>query len=169
MGAMYQLDTTPPPLAPSTYALTRLVVQAAQDAKAEELTVIDITGRTSYCDVLVLCTCDNSRHVRAIAGQLADAVWAARKLRPLGTEGLQTARWVLLDFGDVVVHIFDDVSRRYYDLDGLWLDAPQLDPDAFVDNSRVESADTESADTESADTESADSSSDDSGSDATAS
>jgi ribosome-associated protein len=79
-----------------------------------------------YTDVFVLCTARNRRHVAALAEDVRAMAKHDLGLQCLGMEGLPTARWVLVDFGSVVVHIFDEPLRPFYNLDGLWSDAPRL-------------------------------------------
>ncbi len=83
-------------------------------------------GLVSYTDMFVLVTATNRRQVQAIA----ESVRLEAKTEGVtvdGVEGMEAARWVLVDFGDVVVHIFDEPLRGFYDLDGLWRDAPRMD------------------------------------------
>ena len=101
------------------------VVACLYEKKAQDIVVINVEGQTSYCDLLVLCSGTSGRHVRALAEHVV-AMMKAAGSRPLGTEGLGTGRWVLVDLGAIVVHIFDGESRLHYDLDGMWVDAPRL-------------------------------------------
>ena len=114
---------------PIVLPMVRLAVTAVSDVKAEDIRVIDVEGRCSYCDLLVVCTGKADRHVRAIAGNLVAEHKRLRGKPPLGVEGLAGGRWVLVDLGDVLVHIFDESSRGYYDIDGLWLDAREVGMD----------------------------------------
>lgn len=107
--------------------LARHIAEHALDRKALDLVVIDVRGKASYADYLVLCSGRNDRHVMAI-GDAIDA--AASPYRTVvGREGLASGQWVLLDFGDVIAHVFYGPTRRVYDLDRLWADAPRLDID----------------------------------------
>jgi len=117
------------PLDDALVKLVQLAVTTVSEVKAEDIVIIDVRGRTSYCDVLVLCTGITGRQVRAIANQLLSSHKRAGRGRPLGAEGLDAGRWALVDMGDVVVHVFDDPWRGYYDLDGLWMDAPRVSMD----------------------------------------
>ncbi|EYF01603.1 Iojap protein [Chondromyces apiculatus DSM 436] len=78
-----------------------------------------------YADYLVIMTGRSDRHVHAIAVGLEDAL-REKKLSPLSMEGLSAATWVLIDFGDVVVHVFQEETRRVYDIEGLWMDAGRI-------------------------------------------
>ncbi len=80
-----------------------------------------------YADVFILCSAGNRRQVQAIAQSVRQHAKHDLKILPNGIEGLEAARWVLVDFGAVVVHIFDEPLRGFYNLDGLWNDAPRLE------------------------------------------
>ncbi|MEL6346447.1 MAG: ribosome silencing factor [Myxococcota bacterium] len=123
-----------------TQQLTQHIVACLLDKKARDISVLNVEGRTSYCDRLVLCTGTSSRQVRALAEHVAQAMKSDHGRRPLGREGTEAGRWVLVDFGDVVVHIFDTQSRDHYDLDGLWVDAPRVTLSALGFSEEVPSA-----------------------------
>ena len=84
-----------------------------------------ISGSVDYADFLVLMTGRSNRHVDALAQAIEEAC-AKKKKRPLSTEGTGVGEWILIDFGDVVVHIFQEEARGLYDIEGLWLDAKRL-------------------------------------------
>jgi len=98
---------------------------AALDKKAHALEILDVAGKVDYADFLVLMSGKSDRQVAALAQGIEEAL---RKLgkRALSIEGLPHAIWVLMDFGDVVVHVFQEDSRQLYDLDGLWMDAKRI-------------------------------------------
>jgi ribosome-associated protein len=101
------------------------VAHAGLDKKAEEVLVLDVRGLTSYADYFVLMTADSERQ----AGAIADAVDERMKQRgatKVGVEGYGSGRWILIDYGDVVAHVFNRESRAFYDLEGLWADAPRF-------------------------------------------
>lgn len=106
--------------------LVKAAVKAAWDTKAEDIAVIDITGRSSYADHIVLCSGQHPRHAAAIAQNVRSIIKEAFGKLPMGAEGLDTGNWALLDYGDFVVHVFERNQRAHYDLDGLWADAPRL-------------------------------------------
>jgi ribosome-associated protein len=95
------------------------------DKKASAVDIIDVSGKVDYADYLVLMTGLNERHVGAIARAVEDGL-SKNGVRSVAVEGLPSARWVLLDFVDVVVHVFLKEARSLYDLDGLWLDAKRI-------------------------------------------
>ena len=88
--------------------------------------VIDITGRSSYADFIVVCTGSHARHSSAIAERVVATVKQELDRRPRGVEGQESGRWVLIDYGDIVVHVFERSQRNHYDLDGLWADARRV-------------------------------------------
>jgi ribosome-associated protein len=87
--------------------------------------ILDVTGKIDYADFLVIMTGRSDRHVQAIASGIEEAM-RRKKNVALSIEGLQQATWVLMDFGDVVVHVFQEESRRLYDIEGLWIDARRV-------------------------------------------
>lgn len=101
------------------------IATAAIDKKASGLEVIDVAGRVDYADFLVLMSGRSDRHVAALASGIEDALRKMNK-RALAVEGLPHANWVLMDFGDVVVHVFQDDARATYDFDALWMDARRV-------------------------------------------
>jgi ribosome-associated protein len=102
------------------------IAKAAVDLKAENLVALDVRELTSFTDVFILATGGSDRHVRAIADAVEEAVEELGE-RPLGIEGYDEGRWLLLDLGDVIVHIFQRDVREHYDLERLWSEAPRLD------------------------------------------
>jgi ribosome-associated protein len=105
--------------------LALVVATAALEKKALAVEILDVVGKVDYADFLVLMTGRSNRQVDALAQAIEEAC-AAKKKRALSVEGLPAAAWVLLDFGDVVVHIFQEEARGLYDIEGLWLDAARL-------------------------------------------
>jgi ribosome-associated protein len=101
------------------------VAVAALEKKASGLEVIDVAGKVDYADFLVLMSGRSDRHVTALANAIEEALRKKQK-RALAVEGLPHANWVLMDFGDVVVHVFQDDARAAYDIDGLWMDARRV-------------------------------------------
>ncbi len=102
------------------------IAKAAVDLKAENLVALDVRELTSFADVFILATGGSDRHVRAIADAVEEVVEELGE-RPLGIEGYDEGRWILLDLGDVIVHVFQSEVREHYDLERLWSEAPRLD------------------------------------------
>lgn len=100
----------------------KLLWAAILSKKAEGVVALDLRGRSSVTDGFLICHGSSRRQVRAIADVLVEE----RRVRPLGVEGYQEARWVLVDCDDVVVHIFVEEARRFYDLEHLWGGAPAI-------------------------------------------
>ena len=108
-----------------------LVVEAAQEKKATGIAVLDLRGVTSFTDFFVICTGSNQRQVQAIVDEIQQRLKHDYNLLPIGTEGYDTAEWVLIDFGSTVVHVFSPAAREYYGLERLWRQAKRTDiPDA---------------------------------------
>ena len=104
--------------------MAQLAAEAALDKKADEVRLIDLRGLGSYADYLVVCSGSSDRQLGAIGDGVEKALKDAGQ-RPVGSEGQGGGRWLLLDFGDVVIHVFHQEERGHYDLEGLWADAPQ--------------------------------------------
>lgn len=101
--------------------------ELALEKKALDPVILDVEELVSYCDHFVLLSGTNARQVRAIALYLRERGKTDLGLSLLSVEGMESGRWVLIDFGDVIVHVFDREMRGFYDLDGLWSDAPRVD------------------------------------------
>jgi len=111
--------------------VARLAALAALEKKAEDLVVLDVQGLSSFTDFFVIMSGRSTRHVQGLA-QAVDAALRHKKVKDGNTEGLNEGHWVLLDYNDVVVHIFYNEDRNFYDIEGLWHDAPrvEIDPEA---------------------------------------
>jgi ribosome-associated protein len=114
-----------PALATDVREVLREVVAAADDHKALDLRAYDLTGLSDVTEYFVLASGRSERQVQAIAEAILEALAGVGR-RPLHVEGLPAARWVLLDFDDFVVHIFEPATREYYGLERLWRDAPEV-------------------------------------------
>ena len=109
-----------PQVVPDTAARVREAVAAAEDRKAIDLKVLHLEKVSDFTDYFLICSGASERQVQAIA----DAV--QERVRPLHVEGYNRAQWVLLDYGDLVVHVFQEEPRRFYALERLWGDAPDV-------------------------------------------
>lgn len=104
----------------------RRALHAAADKKAIDLTVLDLRGVATFTDFFIISTGANKRQMQAIADEIVDQL--KRRGSPAArTEGYQAAEWILIDYGDFIVHVFDEKSRKFYDLEYLWREAKRLD------------------------------------------
>jgi ribosome-associated protein len=108
-----------------TVQRVREAVSAADDRKAVDLKVLRLQEVTDFTDYFLLCSGTSERQVQAIADAVQERLREAR-VRPLHVEGYNRAQWVLIDYGDLVVHIFQEEPRRFYSLERLWGDAPDV-------------------------------------------
>lgn len=111
-------------------------MEAALEKKGLEPVLMDVSEHSSYTDYILLLSGRSDRHVQAVADAVMDALKKKRGMKPLGIEGKRDGQWTLLDFGELVVHVFYHPVREFYDLEGLWIDAPRVPidvpPDARV-------------------------------------
>ena len=108
-----------------------LAVKAAKAAlskKAVDLVVLDLAGLTIIADYFVICSGESTTQVKAIA-EFIEHEFSEKGIKLLGIEGLDYGHWVLLDYGDVIVHVFEKETRDYYELEKLWMDAKTLEID----------------------------------------
>jgi ribosome-associated protein len=103
----------------------RLSVKAGQAKKGEDILVLDLRELTSFTDFFVIVTGNSSRQNAAIVESIEQDL-KKKKTRPLGIEGKEVAEWILMDYGDFVVHVFSKRAREYYSLEKLWGDAPRV-------------------------------------------
>lgn len=101
------------------------IAVAALDKKALGIEILDVSGKVDYADFLVIMTGRSDRHAQALAQGIEEAL-KKKGIRPVAVEGLQHGSWVLIDYGDVVVHVFQHDARLAYDIEGLWLDARRM-------------------------------------------
>lgn len=110
----------------SVRELARLMVELAKETKALDLVVLDLRPLSAIADYLVICSGTSSRQVQAICDRIELGVKAKYKRHPLGVEGIQNSLWVLVDYGDVICHIFTEETRGFYRLENLWYDAKRV-------------------------------------------
>lgn len=101
------------------------VAELAIDKKAKDTVILELKDLSSIADYFVICSGDNPAQIKAIA-EAIDDYFSKKKVFPMGKEGLDSARWVLLDYGDIIIHIFNDETRTYYNLEKFWMDAPRI-------------------------------------------
>jgi ribosome-associated protein len=104
----------------------RLAVEAAQSKKAGGITVLDLHGLGAFTDYFVICTGYSTPQIKAICDEVEEVLYREMKRTPEHREGHRSAEWALLDFGGLIVHVFGEQARRYYDLERLWRAAPSL-------------------------------------------
>jgi len=123
---------------PRAIELLQIAARAADDKQADDLVALDVSEPLALTDIFLLASGRSERNVVAIAGEIEDKMLEAGA-RTLRREGRAEGRWILLDFGDVVVHVFHDEDRQYYSLERLWSDCPAIPLDV-VNASSAEAA-----------------------------
>ena len=112
-------------------AKTQLCAEAADSKKAEGIVVLNVQPFSSIADHFLICSGASDRQVRAIADAIAEQL-AQSGEKPLAMEGYQQGTWVLIDCADLIIHVFDDEMRRFYDLERLWYRAAQIEVPGVV-------------------------------------
>ena len=120
------------PSSPSTQDLAKWALDAALEKKALEPVLLDVRELCSYTEYILLVSGRSDRQVDAIADAISIR-FRQRGRKPMGVEGSSSGQWALLDFGDVVVHVFHHPLREHYDLESLWIDAPRVDIEVPAD------------------------------------
>jgi ribosome-associated protein len=100
---------------------------AAEDIKAEDVTLLWVDGLTTVADCFVICTGNSAPHLRAVRDNIEKVLREDHEIRPRSKDGVLDSKWVILDYGDVVFHIFLEEARRRYALEDLWSDAPVIE------------------------------------------
>jgi ribosome-associated protein len=126
--------------APVVLRRVAVAAAAASAKKGEDIIALDVGDILSITDAFVIMSATNTRHVRTIVDEIEKAMKEHASVRPTSVEGLDDATWVLLDYGDIVVHVFLDETRAYYELERLWADAPGIDWEQLVPASHSASA-----------------------------
>jgi len=106
------------------------------DKKAQDITILELKDLTIITDYFVICSAESTTQVKALTEYLEETM-ELEGYKPYGIEGFSYAHWVLMDYGDVIVHIFLEETRKFYDLERLWLDAPRIQAEFTSDKSRV--------------------------------
>lgn len=114
----------------STHELAKQIVTAINKKKILDLKVLDVQGLTPLTEMFIIAVASNVRQTKAIADEVEEAVLEFAEKQPIHKEGYQTAQWILLDYGEVIVHILDEEDAAFYTLDRLWKDANHI---AFED------------------------------------
>jgi ribosome-associated protein len=108
-----------------------LYINAVLGKKAINLVVLDVRGLTSVSDIFIICSGRSNRQVSAIA-EYIQVNLKKHDIKPLSVEGKKEGHWVLLDYGHVIIHVFYEPVRAFYDLEGLWIDAKRIDAKPFL-------------------------------------
>ena len=119
---------------PRALDLLKVAALAADSKQAIDLVALDVSGPLPLTDVFLIASARNERNAQAVADEIEDKMIEAGA-KPLRREGKSEGRWILLDFGDVVVHVFHDEDRQYYSLERLWSDCPVLPLDVVSSDS----------------------------------
>jgi len=107
-----------------------LYVKAVLGKKALNVAVLDVAELTSFADIFIICSARLNRQVGAIADYIKSDL-KKHKIKPLSVEGAKDGHWVLLDYGHVIIHVFYEPMREFYDLEGLWVDAKRIETPAL--------------------------------------
>lgn len=110
-----------------TRAWAATAAKAADSKQAREVVVLDVGEVLALCEWFVIASAGNERQVKAVCDEVERQLREEHGLKPKRVEGLADRQWVLMDFGDIVVHVFQEEQREFYDLDRLWKDVPRLD------------------------------------------
>ncbi len=103
------------------------IVDAISDLKGEEIKILDLREiENAFCEYFILCSGNSNTHVASIAGAIERKVRTETKERPWHVEGTENAQWILIDYTNIIVHVFQKQYREYYDIEGLWGDAKEL-------------------------------------------
>jgi ribosome-associated protein len=106
--------------------LARLCVRFADDKKAEDIVVLDLRGISSFTDFFVICSGTSEPHLKAINSGIREGIRDHAHISPLASEGSVASQWLVMDYSEVLVHIFLQKKREFYALESLWSDAPRL-------------------------------------------
>ena len=118
------ISTAPATLAPEQLAL--LCAEHAASKKAEEVVVLDMRGLSGVADYFVICSGTSEPHLKAIAGEIQEKLREDHQVKPNNVDGYPMSQWIVVDYYDVLVHIFHESKRSFYSLESLWNDAPRL-------------------------------------------
>ena len=131
------VETPPIEVDADDTAKLMIAAAAAAERKALDMVAIDIRKIASFAEFFLVASGTSTRQVQAIADEVLERLRVERDARPLHIEGYETATWILLDYGDLIVHIFTDESRQFYQLERLWRDAERVAlPDEWVNASQ---------------------------------
>ncbi|WP_101773204.1 ribosome silencing factor [Peptostreptococcus faecalis] len=108
--------------------MVKVVYEAIEDKLGRDTSILNVGEVSSICDYFIITSAASPRQVKAIADSVEEAMTEVG-IEPRGKEGRETQNWILLDYGDIMVHVFDEENRVFYNLEKLWKDAPNIDID----------------------------------------
>lgn len=111
---------------PDALRIAKIAAQAADEKQATDVTVLDVGEILAITDLFVVASAGNKRQVRTICDAITDAVRRETGRSPLSSEGVTEQQWILIDYGSVVIHVFDDETRRFYEIERLYRDVPAV-------------------------------------------
>ncbi|MGL5643016.1 MAG: ribosome silencing factor [Paraclostridium sp.] len=111
--------------------MVKVIYDAMDDKLGKDISIINVGAVSSLCDYFVIATAGSTRQVKAIADNVEDEL-TKLGIESRGKEGYETQEWILLDFGDIMVHVFNEENRAYYNLEKMWKDAPYVDVDTLA-------------------------------------
>jgi ribosome-associated protein len=136
-GRPGEREQRPQPPDDRARTLALAIAEVGLEYKALNVEIIDVRGKVDYSDYVVVMSGRSDRQVNALGRHIEEDLQAKHKARCLGMEGMPSGTWLLMDYGDVVVHIFHEDTRGYYDLETLWIDAARVAPSAPPSASRA--------------------------------
>ncbi|MGL4796944.1 MAG: ribosome silencing factor [Paraclostridium sp.] len=111
--------------------MVKVIYDAIDDKLGKDISIINIGAVSSLCDYFIIATAGSTRQVKAVADNIEDEL-TKLGIESRGKEGYETQEWILLDFGDIMVHVFNEENRAYYNLEKMWKDAPYVDIDTLA-------------------------------------
>ncbi|MGL5716696.1 MAG: ribosome silencing factor [Paraclostridium sp.] len=111
--------------------MVKVIYDAMDDKLGKDISIINVGAVSSLCDYFIIATAGSTRQVKAIADNVEDEL-TKLGIESRGKEGYETQEWILLDFGDIMVHVFNEENRAYYNLEKMWKDAPHVDVDTLA-------------------------------------
>jgi len=109
----------------------KVALKAALDKKAEDPTILDLRGLTTLADYFLIVSATSDTHARTIADEVEQKL-KENGILPVNVEGYDQANWILIDYGDLIVHVFRPETRETYSLETLWMDAPRIEPSELI-------------------------------------
>lgn len=116
----------------NAYDLMKLAVKSADNRKAINIQVLHVEELTTLCDYFIICSATSAPHMNAIYEEIHDKL-SEQGIKPFAREGVGNPGWILLDYGDVIVHIFNETSREFYSIERLWSDAEEIKKENIID------------------------------------